>query len=343
MKVADFDYNLPQRLIAQRPLEDRGASRLLVVDKHDGRCLDETFANLPAFLQEGDVLVINDTKVLPARLKGKKAESGAAVEILLLREVSENRWECLLKNAKKVRIGTKVSIAPGFEAVCVAVGDDGVRLMDMVYEGDFLEIIERLGEAPLPPYIREPLSERERYQTVYAKHAGSAAAPTAGFHFTPEMFSRLETAGIEVVSITLHVGLATFRPVNVEDVDRHKMHSERYMISEAAATAINRAKAQHRRVIAVGTTSARTLETAASDRGVVSGTGESELFIYPGFDFNVIDGLLTNFHLPKSTLLMLVSAFASKEIILASYRYAIDKNYRFYSFGDAMFLTDIKK
>lgn len=340
MKLEDFHYTLPEARIAQRPLANRGDSRLLVVDRETGALADSHFRNLAQYLKAGDVLVLNDSAVIPARLIGEKAPTGATIEMLLLRHIETDLWECLLKKAKKVRVGTKLQFGNGLlEAVCVAEKADGLRIMKMVHEGAFYPLLEKLGEMPLPPYIHEKLEQPERYQTVYSKHRGSSAAPTAGLHFTHEHLDALKKAGIECVSVTLHVGLGTFRPVTVTDVTTHKMHEEMYTVSADTAACINKAKLEGRRIIAVGTTSMRTLETAQQKGEVIASSGMSDLFIYPGFDFKIVDGLLTNFHLPASTLLMLVSAFASREIILKAYHHAIDQKYRFFSFGDAMFLT----
>ncbi|TVP94228.1 MAG: tRNA preQ1(34) S-adenosylmethionine ribosyltransferase-isomerase QueA [Acholeplasmatales bacterium] len=340
MKLEDFHYDLPEACIAQRPLENRGDSRLLVVDRETGDLNDAQFRDLARYLKVGDVLVINDSAVIPARLIGEKADTRATVEMLLLRQIETNLWECLLKKAKKVRVGTKLIFGNGLlEAVCTAEKPDGIRWMRLIHAGLFYPLLERLGEMPLPPYIHEKLDQPERYQTVYSKHRGSSAAPTAGLHFTTDHLEALKAAGIICVAITLHVGLGTFRPVTVKDVTTHKMHEEMYTVSAESATIINKAKEEGRRIVAVGTTSMRTLETVQKDGRVVAGSGMSQLFIYPGFDFQVVDALLTNFHLPASTLLMLVSAFSSRDIIMKAYQHAIASNYRFFSFGDAMFLT----
>ena len=340
MKLEDFHYDLPESRIAQRPLANRGDSRLLVVDRETGRLEDAQFRDFARYLKAGDVLVINDSAVIPARLIGEKVPTGAAMEMLLLRHIETDIWECLLKKAKKVRVGTKLRFGNGLlEAICVAEKADGIRDMKMVHEGPFYPLLERLGEMPLPPYIHEKLEQPERYQTVYSKHRGSSAAPTAGLHFTHTHLEALQAAGIICVPVTLHVGLGTFRPVTVNDVTTHKMHEEMYTVTAESASLINQAKAEGRRVVAVGTTSMRTLETAQKEGRLVAGSGMSDLFIYPGFEFQIVDALLTNFHLPASTLLMLVSAFSSREIILDAYQHAIDQAYRFFSFGDAMFLT----
>ncbi len=341
MKTKDFDYTLPEALIAQTPLKDRLESKLLVMNRFTGKLHHDRFFNLHAYLKAGDVLVINDTKVLPARLIGLKADTQATIEVLMLSDLGDDTWECLVKKARKVKIGTIIRFGEGRLTMrCVQVEADGMRVFKLHYQGILYEVLDELGTMPLPPYIHETLDDPDRYQTVYSKEKGSAAAPTAGLHFTKSYLSRLEAMGVEIVPITLHVGLGTFRPVSVEDVDHHIMHKERYSISESSANTINRAKQENRRIIAVGTTSIRTLETAQQDGEVKAGSGESQLFIYPGFQFNVVDALITNFHLPQSTLLMLVSAFASQKTIMAAYQSAIQKQYRFFSFGDAMFLTN---
>ena len=340
MKLEDFHYELPEARIAQRPLANRGDSRLLVVDRDTGALADAQFRYFAQYLKAGDVLVLNDSAVIPARLIGEKVPTGATIEMLLLRHIETDIWECLLKKARKVTVGTRLQFGNGLlEAVCVAEQPDGLRIMKMVHDGMFYPLLEKLGEMPLPPYIHEKLDQPERYQTVYSKHRGSSAAPTAGLHFTHEHLDALKKAGIVCVSVTLHVGLGTFRPVTVNDVRTHKMHEEMYTVSVESAALINKAKAEGRRIIAVGTTSMRTLETAQKGGQLMAGSAMSDLFIYPGFDFKIVDALLTNFHLPASTLLMLVSAFASREIILQAYQHAIDQEYRFFSFGDAMFLT----
>ncbi|MFU8786931.1 MAG: tRNA preQ1(34) S-adenosylmethionine ribosyltransferase-isomerase QueA [Candidatus Izemoplasmataceae bacterium] len=345
MKLKDFSYKLPEELVAQSPLKNRTDSRLLVVDKTEGTLIDTGFKHLEDYLVKGDVLVLNDTAVLPARLIGKKTDTSAVIEILLLKQESDDSWECLVKKSKKIKVGTKITFGnDDIVAECVEVKEEGLRRFKMHYEGVFYEILDRLGEMPLPPYIHERLVEKERYQTVYRKHKGSAAAPTAGLHFTTDYLTHLQNKGIEIVYVTLHVGLGTFRPVTVEDVKTHKMHEEYYTVTEEAALKINQAKKTNRRVIVVGTTSLRTLETVATQKGVIQAqSGFSDLFIYPGFEFKIVDSLLTNFHLPESTLLMLVSAFSSKTIIFNAYQYAIENKYRFFSFGDAMFLTNLIK
>jgi len=345
MKTKDFYYELPEALIAQTPLKVRTDSRLMIVDKTTQTRKDTVFNQFHNYLRKGDVLVLNDTSVIPARLIGEKMDTKAIIEVLMLAQKAEDVWECLVKKAKKVKVGTMISFGDGrLKLECINIKEEGLRDFKLHYDGIFYEILESLGEMPLPPYIHEKLEERDRYQTVYNKHKGSAAAPTAGLHFTKEYLSYIESLGVEIRYVTLHVGLGTFRPVSVEDVSSHKMHEEYYTVTEETAEAINKAKKENRRVIAVGTTSLRTLETVASAPGVIKAqSGLSDIFIYPGFRFNVVDALLTNFHLPESTLLMLVSAFSSKSIIMDAYKHAIDVAYRFFSFGDAMFLTDIEK
>jgi len=340
MKTSDFDYELPETLIAQTPLKDRADSRLLVVDRTTGDIIHEAFRNLPDYLVPGDVLVLNDTKVLPARLIGMKADTSARIEMLLLRQLEGDVWETLVKPARRVRKGTLVIFGGGLlKAKCVEAGQEGIRHFGMLYEGVFLEILDRLGEMPLPPYIHLHLDDPDRYQTVYSRVLGSAAAPTAGLHFTPELLQAIRQKGVEIVFLTLHVGLGTFRPVSVEDVKKHKMHSEYYVLSAEAASILAAAKADKRRVIAVGTTSTRTLEAIMEKHGrFTADCGYTDIFIYPGYEFKAIDALITNFHLPKSTLVMLVSAFASKDIILNAYQEAVREKYRFFSFGDSMFI-----
>ncbi|MFW6285139.1 MAG: tRNA preQ1(34) S-adenosylmethionine ribosyltransferase-isomerase QueA [Bacillota bacterium] len=341
MKTSDFNYDLPESLIAQTPLKNRTDSRLLVVNKKTGERVHEQFSNLHQYLKQGDVLVLNDTAVIPARLIGVKKETGAVIEVLLLHQRADDEWECLVKKAKKVKKGTVLTFGEGALTMeCTGVKEEGIRLFKLRYEGIFYELLDRLGETPLPPYIHERLDDPDRYQTVYSEKKGSAAAPTAGLHFTKPYLDTLRQMGIEIVHLTLHVGLGTFRPVSVEDVKRHVMHEEYYAVPKETADAINRAKREKRRIVAVGTTSLRTLETVVDENGTVhAGSGWSRLFIYPPYTFRAVDALLTNFHLPESTLLMLVSAFASKAIIMDAYQAAIEKRYRFFSFGDAMFLT----
>lgn len=339
MKTDDFDYYLPDNLIAQTPLDKRDGSKLLVLDKKTGEITHEHFNNIIEYLDENDVLVLNDTKVIPARLYGVKEETGAVIELLMLKDLGNNTWECLTKPAKRVKIGTIVNFSDKLKAKCVSVGDEGIRHFELIYDGILYEILDELGEMPLPPYIHEKLNDKDRYQTVYAKNIGSAAAPTAGLHFTKELLDKIEKKGIKVQYVTLHVGLGTFRPVSVEDVTKHKMHSEFYQMSKETAKELNKAKKEGKRIISVGTTSTRTLETIMSLYGEFKECcGNTEIFIYPGFEFKAIDGLITNFHLPKSTLIMLVSALASKEIIMNAYKEAVEKEYRFFSFGDSMFI-----
>ncbi len=342
MKTKDFNYELPKELIAQTPLKNRLESRLLVMDKNQGFLKHETFSALDRYLKKGDCLVLNNTKVLPARLIGKKVATDATIEVLLLNTEGDDIWETLVKKAKKIKKDTILSFGDGrLKMRCVNVKPEGIRDMQLMYDGVLYEILDELGHMPLPPYIHEKLEDASRYQTVYSKEKGSAAAPTAGLHFTENYLEQLEHQGIEIVYITLHVGLGTFRPVAVDDVTKHKMHAEYYSIDQKAAATINQAKQENRRIVAVGTTSVRTLETAHENGIVQAKTGLSELFIYPGFDFKIIDAMLTNFHLPESTLLMLVSAFSSKTHIMHAYQEAVKEKYRFFSFGDAMFLTDL--
>ncbi|MCM2589444.1 tRNA preQ1(34) S-adenosylmethionine ribosyltransferase-isomerase QueA [Rossellomorea marisflavi] len=340
MKVEDFDFHLPEELIAQTPLENRSESRLMVLDKEDGSIDHLRFKNIVDLLDEGDCLVLNDTRVLPARLFGQKEETGANIEVLLLKQEEGDQWETLVKAAKRVKVGTEIVFGDGkLKATCVGTKDHGGRIMEFAYDGIFYEVLEELGEMPLPPYIRERLEEQDRYQTVYAKERGSAAAPTAGLHFTEELLEELKQKGVHIAFITLHVGLGTFRPVSVDSIEDHDMHSEFYQISEGTARLLNDVRDKGGRIITVGTTSTRTLETIASkhDR-FVEENGWTNIFIYPGYEFKGIDGLITNFHLPKSTLIMLVSAFAGQEHVLKAYETAVQEKYRFFSFGDAMFL-----
>ena len=340
MKRQDFYYELPEELIAQDPLEDRSSSRLLVLDKESGAVSHHVFREIVDYLHEGDCLVINDTKVLPARLIGSKVGTNAKIEILLLKRKENNIWETLVKPGKKAKIGTKISFGEGLLiGEVIDVVEEGNRLVQFTYEGIFEEILDQLGQMPLPPYITHQLQDKNRYQTVYAKHTGSAAAPTAGLHFTPELLEQIEQMGVNIARVTLHVGLGTFRPVKVEEITDHHMHSEFYMIDEAAAEKINRAKDSGHRVICVGTTSCRTIESAADETGHLKAcSGWTEIFIYPGYQFKILDCLITNFHLPESTLIMLVSALAGREHVLAAYEEAVKERYRFFSFGDAMLI-----
>ena len=340
MRTADFYYDLPQELIAQDPLEDRSSSRLMHLDKETGALEHTDFKHIVNYLKPGDCLVVNDTKVIPARLYGHKKETGAVIEILLLKRRENDIWECLVKPGKKARPGAVIDFGDGLlTGEIIDVVDEGNRLIQFHYEGIFEEILDQLGEMPLPPYITHELKDKNRYQTVYAKYEGSAAAPTAGLHFTKELLKQIEDMGVNIARVTLHVGLGTFRPVKVENVLEHHMHSEYYNVTETAAKMINDTKKNGGRIIAVGTTSTRTLESVADENGIIHpGCGNTEIFIYPGYKFKAIDCLITNFHLPESTLLMLVSALAGKEHIMAAYKEAVKERYRFFSFGDAMFI-----
>ncbi len=340
MKTSDFYFDLPQELIAQDPLEDRASSRLLRLDKNTGEISHHHFRDIKQFLKPGDCLVINDTRVIPARLYGRKVGTDALIEVLLLKRKPDDVWEILVKPGKKAKPGTKISFGDGLlTGEIIGVVEEGNRLIRFTYQGIFEEILDKLGEMPLPPYITHKLKDRNRYQTVYAKHDGSAAAPTAGLHFTQELLREIQEMGVKIAHVTLHVGLGTFRPVKVENVLEHHMHSEFYVVEEDQARLINETKASGGRVIAVGTTSCRTLESATGEDGILkAGSGWTEIFIYPGFTFHMIDGLITNFHLPESTLLMLVSALAGKEHILQAYQVAVQERYRFFSFGDAMYI-----
>ena len=340
MKTSDFYYDLPQELIAQDPLEDRSSSRLLHLSMKDGSVEHRHFTDILDYLKEGDCLVVNDTRVIPARLYGHKEETGALIEILLLKRKENDIWECLVKPGKKARPGAKLVFGDGIlKGEIIDVVEEGNRLIQFQYEGIFEEILDQLGEMPLPPYITHKLEDKNRYQTVYAKNDGSAAAPTAGLHFTQELLQKVQEKGVKITHVTLHVGLGTFRPVKVDDVENHHMHSEFYVVEEDQAKLINDTKKQGGRVISVGTTSCRTLESATDEDGVLHpGSGWTEIFIYPGYQFKMIDGLITNFHLPESTLMMLVSALAGKDRIMAAYEEAVKERYRFFSFGDAMFI-----
>ena len=339
MRTDDFDYYLPKELIAQTPLKERDHSRLLIMDRKTGELTHERFDNIINYLNEGDVLVVNNTKVLPARLIGNKIDTDAVIEVLMLKDLGNDTWECLSKPAKRVKVGTVIKFSDELSCECTSIGEDGIRHFKFIYNGIFLEILDRLGEMPLPPYIHEKLKEKDRYNTVYAKELGSAAAPTAGLHFTNELLDKIKEKGILIEYITLHVGLGTFRPVEVEDVTKHKMHSEFYEMSKETADVLNKAKKENRRIIAVGTTTTRTLETIMNLYNEFKEcSGYTDIFIYPGYEFKAIDALITNFHLPKSTLVMLVSAFSSKENILNAYEEAVKEKYRFFSFGDAMFI-----
>ena len=340
MKTDDFDFELPEELIAQEPILKRDSSRLMVVDKKTGSISHHVFTDIVDLLNKGDVLVLNDTKVIPARLFGIKENTNAHIEVLLLNNIENNIWSCLVKPAKRVKDGTIISFGDGLlKAKCLEVDDEGIRKIEFKYDGIFMEILDKLGTMPLPPYIKTKLKDKDRYQTVYAKNIGSAAAPTAGLHFTNELLEKIKNKGIIICYVTLHVGLGTFRPVKVEDVSKHKMHSEYYEMNEETANILNKAKEEGRRIISVGTTSVRVLETVMNKYNYFCKcSGWTDIFIYPGYKFKAIDNLITNFHLPKSTLIMLVSALASREIILNAYNEAVKEKYRFFSFGDSMFI-----
>lgn len=340
MKVSDFDFDLPESLIAQTPLEKRDTSKLMVVHRDSGEIEHKHFYDILDYLEAGDILVRNNTKVIPARLFGIKEETNGHVELLLLKELSNDTWECLVGNARIVKLNTVISFGEGsLKAKCIEIKEEGLRVFEMIYEGIFYEILDQLGTMPLPPYIKEKLEEKDRYQTVYAKIEGSAAAPTAGLHFTPEINKKIKEKGIQIVDVTLHVGLGTFRPVKVDDILDHEMHSEFYMIDEQVADTLNHAKATGKRIISVGTTSTRVLESNIKKYGKFVATNENtNIFIYPGYNYEAIDCLITNFHLPKSTLLMLISAFSSKELVFKAYAKAIEEEYRFFSFGDSMLI-----
>lgn len=341
MDVSMFDYDLPNERIAQKPIADRTASRLMVVDKKTGKLEHTIFRKLPAYLQKGDLLLLNNSRVRPARLLGMKVDTGAKIELLLLKALGDDRWEALVKPAKRIKSGTIVSFGNG-ELKAIAVSPleiAGGWIFQLEYEGDVEQLFQKLGHMPLPPYIREHLEDSERYQTVYSQEIGSAAAPTAGLHFTEELLHELESKGIEIAYITLHVGLGTFRPVTVDQVEKHTMHAEYYELSQEVANQIKKAKKEGRRIIAVGTTTVRTLETiGGQEEGIRQTSGWTDIFIYPGYQFQVVDAMITNFHLPKSTLLMMVSAFSSRKIIMQAYKEAVEKEYRFFSFGDAMLI-----
>ncbi len=342
MLVTDFDYELPQERIAQHPMEPRDHSRLLVVDKHTGAIEHKHFFDLPDYLKPGDVLVFNDTRVIPARLHGTK-DTGAHVEVFLLTRKNATDWEVLVRPGKKLQVGAKINFSDELSCEVTEHTDFGGRVVRFKYDGIFEEILDRLGETPLPPYITAPLEDKERYQTVYNRERGSAAAPTAGLHFTKELLQKIKDMGCEEVFVTLHVGLGTFRPVSEAKIEDHKMHKEFYTVSQQAADAVNKAKAEGRRIIAVGTTAVRTLEAAGADGTLRAGSNWTNIFIYPGYKFRLVDDLVTNFHLPQSTLLMLVSTLSTREIMLATYKTAVEEKYRFFSFGDAMFITDLQK
>ena len=340
MDIKEFYYDLPEELIAQDPLLDRSSSRLMVLDKMSGEIKNKKFSDIKSYLKKGDCLVINDTKVIPARLFGSRESTGGKVEILLLKRLQNDIWEVLVKPGKKCKIGSKISFGDGIlKGEIIDIVDEGNRLIKFSYEGIFEEILDKLGEMPLPPYIKYKLEDKNRYQTVYAKHDGSAAAPTAGLHFTPELLKEIEEMGVEIARVTLHVGLGTFRPVKEQDILKHHMHSEFYIVGKEAADKINATKKRGDRVICVGTTSCRTLESATDEDGILrEKSAWTEIFIYPGYKFKIMDALITNFHLPESTLLMLISAFAGKDKIMSAYEKAVEERYRFFSFGDAMFI-----
>ena len=342
MLVTDFDYDFPQDLIAQHPMEPRDHSRLLVVDKKTGEIEHKHFYDLVNYLKPGDVLVFNDTRVIPARLHGTK-DTGAHVEVFLLTRRDATDWEVLVRPGKKLQVGAKINFSDELSCEVIEHTDFGGRVVRFKYDGIFEEILDRLGETPLPPYITAPLEDKERYQTVYNRERGSAAAPTAGLHFTKELLQKIKEIGCEEVFVTLHVGLGTFRPVSEAKIEDHKMHKEFYTVSQEAADAVNKAKAEGRRIIAVGTTAVRTLEAAGADGQLHAGSSWTNIFIYPGYIFRLVDDLVTNFHLPQSTLLMLVSTLSTREIMLQTYKKAVEEKYRFFSFGDAMFITDLNK
>ncbi|MBT2574260.1 tRNA preQ1(34) S-adenosylmethionine ribosyltransferase-isomerase QueA [Bacillus sp. ISL-51] len=341
MKVDLFDFELPDHLIAQVPLKQRDASRLMVLDKHTGGLTDSSFKEIVSFFKEGDCLVLNNTRVLPARLFGTKEDTGAKVELLLLKQEENDRWETLVKPAKRVKKGTVLTFGDGrLKAVCTEELDHGGRKVEFRYDGIFYEVLESLGEMPLPPYIKEQLDDKERYQTVFSKEIGSAAAPTAGLHFTEEILDELKQKGVRIEFITLHVGLGTFRPVSADEVEEHNMHAEFYEMTEETAASLNEVRKAGGRIVSVGTTSTRTLETIAGDNDgtFTASSGWTSIFIYPGYEFKAIDGMITNFHLPKSSLIMLVSALAGRDHVLHAYRHAVEEEYRFFSFGDAMLI-----
>lgn len=345
MNIEEYNYDLPEKFIAQVPLKNRSDSKLLLLDKENGNIKEEIFKNIINYLEKGDVLVLNDTKVIPARIIGEKIDTKAIIELLLLKDVEGDIWECLARPGKRLHVGTIITFGDGLlKADVIEKLDEGIVHVKLIYDGILMEILDKLGTMPLPPYIHEKLSDQSRYQTVYAKNLGSAAAPTAGLHFTKELLEEIKNKGVEVLYVTLHVGLGTFRPVEVTDITKHNMHSEYYIMTKDVADKLNKAKTEGRNIYAVGTTSTRVLETVASKYGEFKEcSGDTNIFIYPGYTFKAIDGLITNFHLPKSTLLMLVSALSKKEYILNAYEYAKMNNFRFFSFGDAMFIKkDVK-
>ncbi len=341
MKVHDFYFDLPEELIAQEPIEQRDMSRLLVLHREDGSIEHKVFKDMIDYLEEGDCLVLNNSRVIPARLYGVREETGAKMEFVLLKRIDKNRWETLVKPGKKAKPGTRFVFGNGeLKCTVIETTDSGGRIIEFEYEGIFEEILDKLGQMPLPPYIKKQLKDRERYQTVYSKIEGSAAAPTAGLHFTKELLQRIKDKGVDIAYVTLHVGLGTFRPVKVENIEEHHMHSEFYVIDKESADMINRAKERGKRVIAVGTTSCRTLETASNENGrITPSSGWTDIFIYPGYKFKMVDCLITNFHLPESTLIMLVSTLAGQENVMNAYKVAVEERYRFFSFGDAMFIV----
>ncbi len=342
MNVQDFDYDLPEELIAQTPLAERSSSRLLVLNRKTGEIEHRHFFDIIDYLNPGDTLVMNDTKVIPARLIGVKEETGAVIEILLLKNINDNEWEALVKPARRVKVGTVVSFGDGLlKCRCISEREEGIRVFELLYDGILYEILDELGTMPLPPYIHEKLEDQNRYQTVYAKNLGSAAAPTAGLHFTKELMQKLEEKGINICYVTLHVGLGTFRPVNVDNILEHHMHSEYYEISEETCDVINATKKRKNRLVAVGTTTVRTLESVMQRFGELKPCyGTTDIFIYPGYEFKIVDNLITNFHLPKSTLIMLISALCGRDKVLNAYKIAVEEKYRFFSFGDSMFIID---
>lgn len=344
MNLNDFDYNLPERLIAQTPLEDRDASKLLVLNKNNGAIEHKHFKDIVDFFEEGDTIVLNDTKVIPARLIGEKTDTKAVIEVLLLRNIEGNNWEALTKPAKRVKLGTVVSFGEGLlKAKCIEIKDEGIRIFELIYDGILYELLDKLGTMPLPPYIHKQLEDQDRYQTVYAKNVGSAAAPTAGLHFTLDLLDELKAKKVNIAYVTLHVGLGTFRPVNVENILEHHMHSEYYELNKETVEVLNKTKENNKKIVVVGTTSVRVLETVMNKYGKLTPcNGFTDIFIYPGYEFKIVDNLITNFHLPKSTLVMLVSALAGRERILNAYDEAIKHDYRFFSFGDSMFIIDKK-
>ena len=340
MKLEDFDYELPEELIAQTPLKVRDSSRLLVLDKESGNVEHKHFTDIIDYFDEGDTLVVNNTKVIPARLIGEKTDTGAVIEILLLKNIEGDIWECLTKPAKRVKLDTIVSFGNGLlKAKCVGLGEEGIRHIELIYDGILYEILDELGTMPLPPYIHEKLDDQNRYQTVYAKEQGSAAAPTAGLHFTDELLNKLKEQGVNFAPVTLHVGLGTFRPVNVENIKEHKMHSEYYSLSKETVEILENTKKNNKKIVVVGTTSVRVLETVMNKYGRLQEcSGWTDIFIYPGYEFKIVDNLITNFHLPKSTLIMLISALAGRDKVLNAYNEAVKNKYRFFSFGDSMFI-----